>query len=140
MIVAAHQQITREWWETALPCCQAFVSPIVIQEAGRGDPNAATRRLGSIANFPVLEVTEDVNTLAGEYFARTRIPEKARADTFHLSLATTHGMDYLISWNFTHILGRAVRRVVQDINTIHGLETPVICTPEEAMEIRYDNQ
>nr|VFJ51547.1 MAG: hypothetical protein BECKDK2373B_GA0170837_103328 [Candidatus Kentron sp. DK] len=125
--------------ETALPCCRAFVSPIVIQEAGRGDPDAARRRLKSIVDFPVLEVTEDVNALAEEYFARTRIPEKARADTFHLSLATLHGMDYLISWNFTHILGRTVRRIVQDINTIHGLQTPAICTPEEAMEIRYGN-
>ncbi|MCR4292677.1 MAG: hypothetical protein NUV76_07355 [Candidatus Kuenenia sp.] len=29
LIVAAHQQITNDWWETALPNYDAFISPIV---------------------------------------------------------------------------------------------------------------
>nr|VFJ90301.1 MAG: hypothetical protein BECKH772A_GA0070896_1002028 [Candidatus Kentron sp. H]VFJ99062.1 MAG: hypothetical protein BECKH772C_GA0070978_1002827 [Candidatus Kentron sp. H]VFK01658.1 MAG: hypothetical protein BECKH772B_GA0070898_102413 [Candidatus Kentron sp. H] len=44
LIATAHREITREWWEIILPGCRPFVSPIVIQEAGRGDPDAARRR------------------------------------------------------------------------------------------------
>ena len=134
LVVMAHQQVTREWWENTLPRCDAYVSPVVIEEAGRGDPAAAALRLKSIDGFPVLDVNEIAHALADEYFTHTRIPEKARADAFHLSLATVHGMDYLVSWNFTHILGASVRAVVQDINLSRGFRTPVICTPEEAME------
>lgn len=81
LVVAAHQEITREWWEIALSLCRGFVSPVVIEEIARGDSDAAKRRLDSVANFQVLKVTPETNTLAEEYFARTQIPEKARADS-----------------------------------------------------------
>lgn len=32
LIVVAHQQITNEWWENALPHYDIFVSPIVLEE------------------------------------------------------------------------------------------------------------
>lgn len=59
---------------------------------------------------------------------------KDRGDAFHLALATFHGMDFLVSWNFSHILSARVRAVIQEINTIRGISTPIICVPEELME------
>jgi predicted nucleic acid-binding protein len=135
IIVAAHQQVTIEWWENTLPLCEPFVSPVVIEEAARGDKDAAKLRLERIADFPALEVTNEVRELADSYFAQTHIPEKARADAYHLALATYHGMDFLLSWNFAHILAGPIRVMIQDINTSRGIRTPTICTPEELMEV-----
>ena len=56
IIVAAHQQITIEWWENTLLLCEPFVSPVVIEEAARGDKHAAKLRLERIAGFPALEL------------------------------------------------------------------------------------
>ena len=63
------------------------------------------------------------------------IPGKDRGDAFHLAVATFHGMDFLVFWNFNHILSARVRAVIQEINTIRGISTPIICTPEELMEV-----
>jgi hypothetical protein len=82
-----------------------------------------------------LEITSDVRDLAEAYFERTPLPDKARGDAYHLAVATCHGMDFLVSWNFAHILNARVRAVIQDINTIRGIHTPIICTPEELMEV-----
>jgi len=135
LIVAAHQQVTEEWWENTLPLLDPFVSPIVIEEVSRGDESAAKLRLEKIVRFPVLEITNEVRDLAELYFKRIPIPDKARGDAFHLAVATYHGMDFLVSWNFTHILNARVRAVIQDINTIRGISTPIICTLEELMEV-----
>ena len=135
LIVAAHQQVTIEWWEKTLPRCDPFISPVVIEEIARGDKKAAKLRLESAATFPVLEVTNEVRELAELYFERTQIPEKARGDAYHLALATYHGMDFLVSWNFTHILAAPIRATIQDINTSQGIRTPIVCTPEELMEV-----
>jgi predicted nucleic acid-binding protein len=135
LIVAAHQQVTREWWENTLPHCEPFVSTVTIEEAARGDKEGAKLRLQEIARFPVLEVTNEVRELADLYFAHTQIPQKARGDAYHLALATYHGMDFLVSWNFTHILAAPIRAVIQDINASRGIRTPIICTPEELMEV-----
>lgn len=135
LIMAAHQQVSIEWWENTLPCCEPFVSPVVIEEVSRGDKEAARLRLERIASFPVLEVTNEVRELADLYFVQIQIPEKARGDAYHLALATYHGMDFLVSWNFAHILATPIRTMIQDINTSQGIRTPTICTPEELMEV-----
>jgi len=135
IVVAAHQQVTVEWWENSLPHFDPFVSPVVIEEVSRGDEEAARRRLEKIARFPVLAVTADVRELGDLYFRKTPIPEKARGDAYHLAVATYHGMDFVVSWNFGHILNARVRAIIQDINATKGIATPVICTPEELMEV-----
>jgi predicted nucleic acid-binding protein len=138
LVIAAHQQVTLEWWESALPFLEPFVSVIVVEEASRGEPEAASLRLERISSFPVLEVTREVRELADLYFTQTQIPGKARADAYHLALATFHGMDFLVSWNFSHILSATIRTIIQDINTSRGIHTPFICTPEELMEVQYE--
>ena len=92
-------------------------------------------RLEKIDEYPVLEVTSDVRDLAELYFDRILIPDKARGDAVHLAVATYHGMDFLVSWNFSHILNARVRAVIQEINAVRGISTPIICTPEELMEV-----
>jgi len=41
LVVAAHQQLTREWWSQVLPTVDAYVSNVVQREAARGDADAA---------------------------------------------------------------------------------------------------
>ncbi len=45
LVVAAHQHITREWWDRARPDFDVYISQAVLDEISAGDPNAAARRL-----------------------------------------------------------------------------------------------
>lgn len=135
LIVAAHQQITINWWENVLPNLDAFISQVVLDEISQGDPTASQARYDSIKGFPLLEMKNEIVELAEEYFTAIQIPETKRADAFHLALAVRHGMDYLVTWNCTHIAGARVRSIIEKINSQHGIESPVICTPEELMEL-----
>lgn len=135
LVLAGHQQVTVDWWEIALPKYRPHISTLVLDEAASGDRDAAKRRLEMIAGFKVLDIVAGVRELADLYFMETPIPEKARADTYHLALATWHGMDLLVSWNFAHIVGVQVQTIVEQINTSRGIRTPIICTPEAALEV-----
>ncbi|HKQ04404.1 MAG TPA: type II toxin-antitoxin system VapC family toxin [Blastocatellia bacterium] len=135
LIVAAHQQLTDEWWDNVRPQVECFVSPFVIQEASRGDKGAAQKRMDAIAGLPILELNDEIRELAATYFAAINIPEKARIDAFHLAVAVWHKMDYLLSWNCTHIASGRVRKILGEVNDKLGIRTPVICTPEELMEV-----
>ncbi len=135
LVIAAHQQLTAEWWKQALPTFEPFISPVVLEEIGRGDPDAAKKRMKAIGGFKVLEVVPEVRDLAEHYFAAIDLPEKARADAYHLALAVWHSMDYLVTWNCTHIAGGKVKLIVQRVNVGRALASPIICTPEELMEI-----
>ncbi|MBT7067152.1 MAG: type II toxin-antitoxin system VapC family toxin [Verrucomicrobia bacterium] len=135
LIVAGHQQITSEWWVKVLPSVDVFVSELVLDEAARGDGDAAAQRLARIESMPLLEAVDEVDGLARVYADALGLPEKALADAYHMALATWHGMDYVVSWNCKHIASGRVQRVLMDANDTMDLQTPILCTPEELMEV-----
>jgi hypothetical protein len=52
----------------------------------------------------------------------------------HISAAVVHGMDYLLTWNCTHIANAALRSKIESICEGRGYRSPIICTPEELLE------
>lgn len=135
LIVAGHQQITAEWWNTVRSSVECLISPFVIEEASRGDEDAAQRRMAVLSGFVILEVNAEIRNLAERYFAAIDLPDRARIDAFHLAVAVWHEVDYLLTWNCKHIAGARVRRILLELNELLGIRTPIICTPEELMEV-----
>jgi len=135
LIVAAHQQITREWWKERLNRYSAFVSTLVLEEISMANVDEAGKRLEAVSDFPLLKIIPEVAELANFYFLKLNIPEKARADSYHLALAAWHGMDYLVTWNCAHIANARLKRILEENNIARGIKTPTICTPEELMEV-----
>lgn len=131
LVVAARQEITRDWWENHSSKFDLFVSELVFEEAGCGDEEAATRRLNLIENIPLLETTEDAAKLARHLIDQTPLPSKAAADAFHIANATVHKMNYLLTWNCRHIANAVFRAPIENICRINGYSCPIICTPDE---------
>ncbi len=129
LIVAAHQQVTEEWWENTLSLLDPFVSPIVIEEVSRGDEASAKLRLEKIVRFSVLEITNEVRDLAELYFKRIPIPDKARGDAFHLAYASFYKIDYLLTWNCNHLANVNKKEHIEAINRKLKLFVPEIITP-----------
>jgi len=133
LIVAGHQQITREWWEKRTDAFQLYISQLVIDEASAGDPAAAHERLKALRNLPLLDITPEVARLASSILAAGKVPRKAATDAAHIAIAAVHGMDFLVTWNCVHIANAAIAKALAFICREHGFECPVICTPEELM-------
>ena len=133
-VMAGHQQTTKEWWDTQREEFELFASQFVIDEASLGDPDAARRRLEALANVPLLDLSEEVYSLANGLVRRVPLPAKAAADSLHIAIATVNGMDYLLTWNCTHIANATLRGRIEMICRDCGYEPPVICTPEELLK------
>jgi hypothetical protein len=131
LVRAAHQQITREWWDSRRSDFDLYVSPTVLQEASAGDPNAAAERLKVLEGIPVLDLSDSATELAEELIKRVPLPAKASLDALHIAVAVVSGMDYLLTWNCTHIANAELRGRIEAVVRSLGYEPPVICTPEE---------
>jgi hypothetical protein len=59
------------------------------------------------------------------------LPEKAVRDAAHIALATLHGIEYLLTWNYRHLANAQISRRVARICSERGFVMPTICTPEE---------
>src|SRR5262249_36591292 len=115
------------------PIFDVYISPVVLEEARQGDPEAAHRRLEVVAGFPVLDATPAIESLAATYMTQLALPGKAIRDAAHLAFARGYELDYLVTWNCTHIANTEIRRRLMAINATMGHQTPIICTPEELM-------
>jgi len=131
LIVAAHQQLTAEWWRDQSRNYDLFVSQIVVDEARAGDPETAEKRLAAIENLPLIEINEDVIHLAQNLIKSYAVPKKAAQDALHISVACVGGVDYLLTWNCKHIANAKMRNAIERTCRSSGYATPIICTPEE---------
>jgi len=133
LVIAGHQQITRDWWEARRQSFQLFISQLVIDEASAGDAGAARERLKVIEAVPLLDITPEVAMLASNILASGRIPRKAAADAAHIAIAAVHGIEFLMTWNCVHIANAALTKALVALCRQQGFECPVICTPEELL-------
>jgi len=134
LIVAANQQLTQEWWHLRRQDFDLFISQLVIQEASAGDEDAARRRLQVVADIPLLTLNEETVAFAERLIKEGPMPQKAVEDALHIAVATLHGMDYLLTWNFRHIANATMRYKIERICRLAGYEPPIICTPQELLE------
>ena len=133
LLMAANQETTREWWANRKDAFELFVSQTVIKESGAGDPDAAQRRLEFLKPFPRLDITEEVEALAAKLIADVPLPPKAQADALHIAVAAVNKMNYLLTWNCTHIANATLRSRIEAVCRSQGYEPPVVCTPQEML-------
>ena len=133
LIVSAHQQITRDWWEFRGPAFDLYVSEPVLEEAAAGDAIFAKKRLELLTGIPILALTEGIMKLAESLVAEGPIPRTAAVDALYIAIATSYGCEYLLTWNCRHIANAEIQRMARLVARRHGYELPVICTPEELM-------
>ena len=131
--MAAHPQITQDWWRSAQQRFDLYISDAVLNELRGGDPDAAERRLAMVDGLPVLQINDDVRRLVREYDRRLGLVGRARADLPHFAFAVAYQMDYLVTWNCRHIANGEVIRRLLDANAELQLPTPLLVTPEEIM-------
>ncbi len=137
LIVAAHQALTEEWWQREAQKYDIYISQFVLDEAEAGDPDAAQRRMAFLNSFPLLEVTDEVLSLTENILSTQLFPAKAIRDVSHIAIASVHGIEYLLTWNCTHINHAATKEKVRIVCGQEGWLFSIICTPEELMEEDY---
>jgi hypothetical protein len=130
----AHQQLTQDWWNRRRGLFDLYVSELVIDEAGRGNAAEARVRLSVVESLPILRASEEANQLAAAILRSAALPAKAAADAAHIAIATVNAMDFLLTWNCTHIANAIILRRVTAICRNMGYDPPTVCTPEELME------
>lgn len=127
----ALQDQAKRWMNEERPNYEVVTSQLVLDEAARGDPDAAARRAAMLADIAVLEPNPDVQTVADEIVARSLIPQSARLDASHVATAALAGVQYLLTQNCRHIANaRVLPRMYRLLDDL-GLAGLLICTPVE---------
>lgn len=133
LVAAAWQQITFDWWANQRDKFELYISELVVAEAERGDPDAATKRLNQLQKIPKLSIIDEVVTFADKLVQKGAIPLKAADDAMHIAVAAVHGIDYLLTWNCRHIDNAETKPLIRKVCENSDYVYPEICTPQELM-------
>ncbi len=137
VVIAAYQEITREWWHDAPERFDLVASELVVAEAGAGDAQAANVRLEALEPVALLDATPDAESLAQALVDQGAVPRRAAEDAAHIAISATNGVDFLVTWNFRHIANATMRARIEHACRQAGYAPPVICTPNELMDSDY---
>lgn len=128
--ISTAQQTTHLWWNRERVRFRLFTSVFTIDEASRGDATAAKRRINFLEDIPDLEIPEELPSLEADIIRVFQLPQKAYTDASHLGLAILHRMDYLLTWNCTHLANAVLQKELMEYCQYHRLHLPIVCTPD----------
>jgi predicted nucleic acid-binding protein len=127
-----HRQFLTQLFFKYINTFDAYVSEVVLAEIDGTRDVRLRARLREIAiSLKLLPIDEESRTLADEYVRHGAIPSDYPEDALHISIATVNRIDYLISWNFEHIVRIKTRKIVNMVNSSLGYPSIEIVTPPE---------
>ena len=96
--MAAHQDLTREWWDTRSDEFELYASAVVVEEAQDGDATAAAARLEVIFKLTLLECDAGSSRSGCNSAARNAVAAKSqrRCSAYRHRNGGWHGLpDYM---------------------------------------------
>ncbi len=113
---------------------EVYISEISIMEIERTpDLKLQNKMKQTITRFSTLSITEKVEWLAKEYIRHGAVPDSYSEDSYHIAIAVLNGIEYLLSWNFKHIVRKTTRDTVAMVNRLNNLTQIEIMTPAELL-------
>lgn len=77
----------------------------MVSEIARGDPNAAYKRAQVCEGLECLQVSTQATAQAEELIRLKAIPEQEPEDAKHIAIARLSNIQFIASWNFSHLVG-----------------------------------
>lgn len=124
------KRMTETFWEL-LPYHDVFISTLVQEEINSASGSLREKLKEKIRDFTVLEITTDADELAQDYIEQSIFSERYSNDALHVAIAVIHRIEYLISWNFTHLVKVKTRQSVNLLNSLKRYPQIEIIAPPE---------
>lgn len=134
IVIAGHQQTTQDWWADRKNAFQCFISQVVLDEIGAGDPSEVKKRRSVADTLNLLAVTQDAEKLTEAIMKSRVLPPKAVRDAAHIAVASVHSVEFLLTWNCKHLANAQIAKRIAAICKSSGFQMPIICTPLELLE------
>jgi len=127
------QDLTKRFFDE-IESFEVYISEVLLAEIdATKDAQLKGKLRNTAVSFEILSIDEESRRLANEYVKHGAIPAEYSEDALHIALSTLNAIDYLLSWNFRHIVKVKTRRIVNMVNLSLGYPDLKIATPAESI-------
>jgi predicted nucleic acid-binding protein len=131
------KEATRELWRQMEAGKYRFVtSTVTADELAEAPIHVRDLWAGTFTPEMVLDVTDDMDQLAAAYMAQAILTPKYTDDARHVAACTVAQSDYLVSWNFKHLVNADRKKGFNAVNLLQGYSSISIINP---LELIYDD-
>ena len=111
----------------------AVLLSVVTQDELENAPGKVQELVRNLRNehTTFLNISDEAIDLANEYIAEKVVGQTSYADCMHIALATINRADFLISWNFKHIVNIQRIRGYNAVNIKNGYKLLEIRSPRD---------
>ncbi len=116
---------------------------IVISSVTEGELEKAPERIKTLLNdlkirYELIQLTDEAVELATEYLSENVVGKTSYDDCLHIAIATIARLDFLVSWNFKHIVNIKRIRGYNGINIKNGYPAIEIRSPKDMINYEDD--
>jgi len=114
---------------------EPYTSDYVLQELMRAPEPKQSQMIEMISQYDMtfLKQSDEADRLASIYVADGVVPEKYFTDAVHIAVATVNDLDFIVSFNFQHIVKRKTMTMTESINIREGYKRIGIHSPTEVI-------
>lgn len=126
-------EATRELWRQRERGLFRFVTSVVTSQEMEGAPEGVRALFGQTfgAGEAILALTDEMEDLAEEYLRQSVVSRKYEDDANHVAACTVSRLDYLVSWNFRHLVNVEREKGFNAVNLLQGYPPVRIVNPLE---------
>ena len=110
-----------------------LTSAVVDNELEEAPPEVQSDYEALLPFVEVVDVTDEALALQKAYLNAKILTPKWEDDALHIALATVHGCDLIVSWNFQHIVHFQKIPKYNAVNALHGYDEIAIHSPSEVI-------
>ena len=117
---------------------EAYTSEVVIEELKDASDEKLAQMIALSRKYfqKSIKPSPEAEHLADIYIAKDIIPAKFKVDALHIAIAATNNLDFVVSFNYGHIVKTKTMIGVGFANLREGYRQVGLCTPTEVLE--YD--
>ena len=120
-------------------CFEVVISRTTLDELNKA-PEHVQRILADLPEeiIEFFDGSDEADQLAVAYLEAGILGKSSKGDAEHIAVASLAEVDFVVSWNFKHIVHYDKIRAYQAVNLLKGYKPILIYSPKEVIE--YDSE
>lgn len=113
-----------------------YISPTVLEEIEACPEPKKSFMLNQLSqlDITILEDSQEVQYLASAYIQHEVLSQSSLNDCLHIAYSVIENIDYIVSWNFTHLVNVRTINKVRIVNAIKHYREINIISPTMIIE------
>jgi predicted nucleic acid-binding protein len=124
---------TRLWWKQYRLFYQPVSSSFVVLELEKSNHPRQAEKTALMRDVERLNHLPIIDDIVSVYIENRLVSVEYGGDAYHLAYASYYDIDFLLTWNCTHLANPNKFNHMRVINARLNLSMPILCTPEQLL-------